>query len=395
MFTALVVTDLRSPGDASDLSSASMKVFNPVPSNDGVLRIALACMGIGNPSIVRESSVATVSYTTQPKSYVEDRTHKQFPGPIDAKLLMALEPRAKIAVGSLRQILPDTRWFKADGASVMLFPSDRVHVMNVVSKIERPWPVNRVRPSQRPAHVRVPQSARIDERPEVPDVFRRGHSRVSKRVSSLGNVRLREGDSFVDREGTRWFYVGGLLTDRLPVTLLKADFVVAGGAITPRQPSSARPQNYVPNTSYEVRLVDRTDQSKHETYPCSSFDDGIAAWGWKIDGVANSDPDRYVCVHADGTIEKGTDETKCRNAGGVWDRPCANDSECPYNDPRRARGGCTKSGYCEFPLETSSLSYRVATEPRVRLRHGCSQNDSDFPRCSNMRKENARFHLET
>lgn len=53
----------------------------------------------------------------------------------------------------------------------------------------------------------------------------------------------------------------------------------------------------------------------------------------------------------------------CSDRGGVWDRPCDADEECPFYDSRRNRGGCDSAtgGFCEMPLGVERVSFRRFT----------------------------------
>ena len=57
-----------------------------------------------------------------------------------------------------------------------------------------------------------------------------------------------------------------------------------------------------------------------------------------------------------------TKEACEREKNGIWDRPCANDIECPYFVPGKlfnhVRGGCMNSGYCEMPYGVEAISFR-------------------------------------
>lgn len=45
--------------------------------------------------------------------------------------------------------------------------------------------------------------------------------------------------------------------------------------------------------------------------------------------------------------------------GGVWDRPCESDAECPFFGGNEGdRGGCGRGGFCELPLGATAVGYR-------------------------------------
>jgi hypothetical protein len=65
--------------------------------------------------------------------------------------------------------------------------------------------------------------------------------------------------------------------------------------------------------------------------------------------------DKFTCFE-NNTIKN---RKECEEKSGVWDRPCEDDSECPFylinNDEHT--GGCV-SGYCQMPLGMRRASYR-------------------------------------
>lgn len=52
----------------------------------------------------------------------------------------------------------------------------------------------------------------------------------------------------------------------------------------------------------------------------------------------------------------------CEREGGVWDRPCQADTECPFFKSNRNydnhRGGCTAGGQCELPMGLTPRGFR-------------------------------------
>lgn len=65
--------------------------------------------------------------------------------------------------------------------------------------------------------------------------------------------------------------------------------------------------------------------------------------------------DKFTCFGKN-TIHN---RKECEDKAGVWDRPCEDDSECPFylinNDEKS--GGCV-SGYCQLPIGMRRASYR-------------------------------------
>lgn len=42
----------------------------------------------------------------------------------------------------------------------------------------------------------------------------------------------------------------------------------------------------------------------------------------------------------------------------IWDQPCFVDTDCPYYQADKKRGGCMSGGVCEFPVGVKGLGYR-------------------------------------
>lgn len=80
-----------------------------------------------------------------------------------------------------------------------------------------------------------------------------------------------------------------------------------------------------------------------------------------------------------GGAEQGLAATReaCAESGGVWDRPCTRDHECPYFSSD-ARGGCV-DGYCEMPLGVENSAFTVGTGAPVCL--NCGPGSPDPVRC--------------
>lgn len=78
-------------------------------------------------------------------------------------------------------------------------------------------------------------------------------------------------------------------------------------------------------------------------------------------------PLEEICMTRSKRSRRGVDivNTKdaCERDGGVWDRPCVRDDDCPFFEIGRMhvypRGGCMNSGYCEMPMGVTAISYRV------------------------------------
>lgn len=65
---------------------------------------------------------------------------------------------------------------------------------------------------------------------------------------------------------------------------------------------------------------------------------------------------------------------------GIWDKPCLDDSECPFfqankNYPNK-RGGCI-NGFCQMPINVKRLGFRKYEKPANPLCHGDTLRDKN------------------
>ena len=368
--------------DATHASQAT--VYNPVPANDKALRIALACVGIKSPVIVRQPANAHLSYRTEPPSFRDGRSSTPLIANFDEHVLAALEPRATIEVASLAQRMPSTRWSKDDGGLMIVFPGDRIRFPQEVQPVSKPWRVNVAKALVPAAYAHLPVPP-ID----VPGIFSVGYTRMSKRLAAIDRIPLKNGDSILDLKGVTWYFVGGRLQDRLHATINANDVVMQGRTISPKDQRLV----IVRDAAYELTILDASGTIVR-TVPCKAMEVADGRSGWQIDDTVASTDDAksFVCMDSDGVAKLGIDRLGCENIGGVWDKPCGANDECPYYDPRRARGGCLQSGYCEFPLGVDVTSYRTA-KGRAMLR-GCSESDPSYPWCTGQSPRNARFPVD-
>lgn len=73
----------------------------------------------------------------------------------------------------------------------------------------------------------------------------------------------------------------------------------------------------------------------------------------------------------------------------TWDKPCILDSECPYYDANKKRGGCLTGGICEMPVGVKRIGYRknLNTGPFAPFCYGCK--DAYDTTCCNMNADYA------
>lgn len=86
----------------------------------------------------------------------------------------------------------------------------------------------------------------------------------------------------------------------------------------------------------------------------------------------------YMCYNKPGIPTKRL----CDEAGGVWDRPCTRDHECPYFSAD-ARGGCL-DGYCEMPLGVDNVAFTRGVGTPVCSNCGGAVDGDPLRCCQNL-----------
>lgn len=369
-------------------------VHNPVPVLDQFLKIALAAANFVSFEIVRTLvDNVTTSLVTEPVFSKDTRKRLALSVWYDSELLNTLAPRARVEIGSLIGMFPSTHWQMDGGGQVINWGSELDGLQSpYIPVVSPPIPALLPRPPPSPTvHVHLGI---------VPDVFTVGVTRYSKRVVSVDGVNLKDGDVVRDADGIHWYFKNGVLSDRIRITVESKNIKVArgdtggrgppGDAIGPRLKGSSPPDNYTPDSKVELEIVwspdDPADSRDSSTFAAKSLPAGGAAgftWGWWIELQTPSvEHPLGLCQGKHGiAIDRATPQL-CIRAGGTWDRPCERDSECPFYDWRRGRGGCNRSGFCEMPLGVDNKSFRLAGNPSHMMHHGCSSSDPDFPWCT-------------
>lgn len=81
-------------------------------------------------------------------------------------------------------------------------------------------------------------------------------------------------------------------------------------------------------------------------------------------------PPDYKCVGKPDLINR----EQCDRGGGIWDRPCVKNEDCPFFQANTAyrnyRGGCI-DGSCEMPLGVQRIAFRGHGTKDAAICHGC------------------------
>ena len=280
----------------------------------------------------------------------------------DIKVLQALVPGSDIQVGSLRALMPGVGWIADPGGMVVTVPSKASNPAPVppAEDPSRIW-----RPAERASG---PVTVQVSSLPKSPLGVRGPVRRVALNRPEIRGVQLKDGDVVVDQTGDRWFVRSGDLWSHKTATLAREDVIIDGRVLRAAR-AGTRLVGAAKNDRVEVVLLNSNDQAVYGTVT----DDDAVEWQVRLDVNPSivSDP-RATCFGA----RLAATADQCYAAGGVWDRPCDVDVECPYYDSRTGRGRCI-AGTCEMPLGVGNKSFRVADPDTPPLCNG----DGDDPWC--------------
>lgn len=360
-------------------------VYNPVPELDKVLRALLAAAGFNLVSMSRNMhNGVTTSYASEPMmGPSRGGARLALPVNINGTVLASLIPNAYIDIGSLAKFLPGTQWEVDGGAQVAFVPFHKFHA----GPIRLPSNAPHMLRSLGPSHV---QLAVI----RVPNIYSEGLTRMSHSLQNVDGVPLREGDTLQDADKTMWFYRQGAVVDCLHASVSAQDVAVDDdNNLRPRR-SDALPAGYRHSTAYvvDIRWPER-DGGGHTSFKAESLPAPDQGWKLKVP-IATVEHPMGLCQGPLGVRMDSPNAKECVLAGGTWDRPCESDTECPFYDHRRGRGGC-QHGFCEMPMGIDRQSFRKHGDESNIMYHGCGSDSSDYPHCRGMDNvaEDARFEV--
>jgi hypothetical protein len=381
------------------------RVFNPAPALDGPLRIALAAAGFKSFDIVRSlDDRITTSLAVHPPIAASKRFGKRVALDIayDNNVLNTLAPTYHVDIGSLNRLLPSTQWEVDGGAQVLVVQLNMIPYIEHVAQPTHPQS-NTVRPKQTRGNKGSPSGAVLPLVLEnVDNAVTVGLRRVL-RIASVDGVALRDGDIVRDATAKKWYFFDGMLADAVQMYVMAKSLALTdsagdqGRVLTARRRSSSAPNRYIADARYELIVHwPRSEGGGRTAFSAVSFPLGGssagATWGWTLDKQwATVEHPRGICQGPVGErLDKDT-PMLCVSSGGTWDRPCETDTECPFYDSRRGRGGCRDSGFCEMPLGVNNLSYRKQGSTSDVMVVGCTHDDPDYPWCSDEPIDNVRF----
>jgi hypothetical protein len=327
-------------------------VLVSTPRHIPIAKGMLVSAGVTNASVVTMGQAHIRLFVDHPEAIPVKEGMTPVPMKFDAEVLSALIPGATIDVGSIKYAMPNHSWLTDQGAQIVRLP-------NVLEKFE----------SSSSQNVEILHD--LDTIQELPHGYGFG-KRIKLWNNKVRDIPLVDGDTVVSKDG-RWYFREGSLYTHKAMTMLSTDVRFTGGTtLGPRNPTSILIGRL--SEQIDLTLIWPDDGSKHR-YEGVLTKPGI---DWKMTLNIRTpivmDPAGTCFGNRQATAER------CIKEGNIWDRPCSTDSECPYHDPRRGRGGC-KSGMCEMPMKVSNASFRIAGTETSAMVHGCSPTDPKYPFC--------------
>jgi hypothetical protein len=375
-------------------------VYNAAAAIDALVKIALASAGFASVQIVRSlDSSVTTSIVTEPPLTKDPRTRTALSVSFNSETLHALAPWARVEIGSLMSMFPGTQWSVDGGSQVVNWgASTDALIASVPTMVKVPTTAKPAPPQTNRAMKSAAKRRVLFHFGVVPDVFSEGVARFSRRLTHVDGLTLKNGDVVQDVDGIQWYFDNGVLSDHVRTTVLAKTVRVLddGQAVGPRASDASAPASYVSGGNHELRIVwpvsdgGGTTVFSAKAFPPQGAHD--ASWGWWLDaGRATVEHPRGVCQGEFGIMMDRATPELCVKDGGTWDRPCTTDTECPFYDARRGRGGCDRGGFCEMPLGVDRRSFRSAADTSHAMRHGCPPDHPQFPWCRSSPALDVRF----
>lgn len=138
-------------------------------------------------------------------------------------------------------------------------------------------------------------------------------------------------------------------------------------------------------------------ESKDPNYHLYTVTEARDVYLSEVDRIA--DAARYKCFFPMQSFQRVDDRTSCELAGGVWDKQCTTDSDCPYFQANKNYpnffGKCnTDTGFCQFPLGVEPLTYRKPKNPKDAFCYNCADGmlgKGTIGRCCDEQKDKHRY----
>ncbi len=113
--------------------------------------------------------------------------------------------------------------------------------------------------------------------------------------------------------------------------------------------------------------------------------------------IDNKNEEKYKCFYLGGELPRHNGKRlNCEsyhpeiNTIGVFDKPCEQNTDCPYNSPLQNRGGCGVDGYCEMPYGITQIGFTKIYKNSSPLCYNGACNGNNYVFIGDTKKNNRR-----
>jgi hypothetical protein len=347
-------------------SSSDGSVALYVPGGEEKLgRSMLAAAGVSDVKIVSRDAADVILIL----SGTPAKATRPYAVSYKKSVVRALIPSGRILVGSMSQLMPDVDWTTDPGGMVIEFPGPKTGK----DPNQGAWPVSAR--ARRDAAAGGPVVIKVNDLPAKPIGFRGPVMRVLLREKRLRGVPVRDGDVVIDGAGRRWFVGDNHLWSHREAWVDKTSVTRENNRIRPMRARNGLMPSHIPfavGDNLELTLKGGGTVGSEMVYGVIRE---LDAASWVVEQTKGlnliSDAEATCFGHRD-----AVNAADCVSRGGVWDVPCRTDTECPFFDSARGRGGCNY-GTCEMPLGVANKTFRSADPATPPLCY----NDGPDPFC--------------
>ena len=339
---AVIVAGVLAKED-KDSGSSDIATLAVAPEHERKANAALAAASLHKTRIVPLGQPSSAVFLTVPGPV--SGTHRAVSVAYRGNFLKALYPGATVTVGSLAYLVPEVDWVADPGGMVLEFPNTKPEPKE---KTPSPWTLEKPREAR---GLGGNVTLKVSSLPKRPVTIEGPVQTVILDEAKLRGVTLKDGDIVIDSLDRRWFVYEGQLWSHKTVSFPAQDATIEGDVVRPLR--SGEPLTYlttkaVVDDNLQLQLGDKV------LYGVLTTAD---EYGWTIKFKQTPHIVQDPMATCFGFPEVMT-ALDCVQRGGIWDKPCSFDSDCPYHDIFRGRGGCI-DGICEMPLGVGNRSFRM------------------------------------
>lgn len=329
--------------EEKDSGGSDIATLAVAPEHERKANAALAAANLHKTRIVPFDQPSSAVFLTVPGPV--SGKHRAVSVAYRGNFLKALYPGAEVTVGSLVHLLPEIDWLEDQGGMILSFPDGKFPPKE---KKPSPWTL------EKPGEARGlggNVTLKVSSLPKRPVTIEGPVQTVILDEPKLRGVALKDGDIVIDSLDRRWFVYEGQLWSHKTVSFPAEDATIEGDVVRPLhsgEPLKHLTTKAVVGDNVQLQLGDKV------LYGVLTSSDQFG-WTIKFKQTPHIVQDPNATCFGFPEVMTALD---CVQRGGIWDRPCEFNTDCPYYDARRARGGCI-DGICEMPLGIGNLTFRM------------------------------------